>query len=202
MQHSKYKQQLFIIMLAPLITAGCIALNAPEPTAGEFGSKQAKITNPDICLDEFQIPQDTSSQRENSVGINQITSKPEGTDFGFSDIEGDDPCLQNRAAIAPEYCKDTANILQPSPQDNAPKPSALSELQSIVPEIIDPDTFDPERTADELGRKSTSLNTQAGMALGAELLAPPKPPRPEPTENKSVHPKMPDSYPHMEHPTN
>lgn len=56
--------------------------------------------------------------------------------------------------------------------DSATNNYALSEIQALTPNVVDPQTFDPTRTAQDLGRSSVP-QTQVGQALGFQLLQPP-----------------------------
>jgi len=127
-----------------------------------------------------QIDTEAKPFAQESLQVEQITSKDRSREYTFADLEGDDPCLieANRELA---QCKSTS--IERQVESNTARARnnnrALSELQAITPNVIDPSTFDADRAADEIGRSGRSPQSQIGMAVGAEFLAPPPPP-PEP----------------------
>ncbi|MEM6899430.1 MAG: hypothetical protein AAF583_06645 [Pseudomonadota bacterium] len=108
------------------------------------------------------------------LGIEQVTSETQGADYAFKDVEGVHPC--QRENVITEECHDILARLErqiPTEQDGRGT-SALSELQAITPDVVDPQSFDPVVTADELGRLPVP-QSQAAQALGFQLLQPPAP---------------------------
>ena len=148
------------------------------PTAN---STSARIDTPQ--RDDIKAEQVTSTAhppRSELFQVEQVALDDQPLSYEFSYVEGDDPCSS-------ELNANTAQCRQISSESHGEiasgrsrgSSSALSELQTILPEIVDPSTFDAERTASEIGRSDLRLRSQAAMAVGAEFLAPPLPAEPE-----------------------
>jgi len=121
--------------------------------------------------------------------VDQVANTKASQSYAFSDLEGDDPCLHGSEKLGTPQCEIAPrnNSARTSPQSRS-SDNALSDLQTITPRVIDPGSFDPTRTADELGRNGRTLQSQAGMALGAKLLAPPPVVEPE-TPEENINPQ-------------
>lgn len=106
--------------------------------------------------------------------------------YAFDDVQGDHPC-DGEDQGTPE-CRAVSEALERSVADDSRGSgrSAEAELQTLTNEVIDPETFDPERTIDEIGRGGTRLQSQAAQALGSEFLMPP------PLEALPEDPAVPD----------
>lgn len=180
-------------LLVPFLCAGACAQSPAN-------SDRADLSQPEVGSDvresilTAQIDDESSASSQNSLFVDQI-GEIDATEYAFPEVEGDDPCAKPGDDL-PEQCNGTSRIGQgQSHLAKGGSNNALAELQSITPTVIDPTTFDADRTADEIGRGSGRLQSQAGMALGADLLAPPPPPKPEPDPNR---PFGPDGVP-LEH---
>lgn len=124
---------------------------------------------------------DSAADWTDALSIEQVANTLDSRDYGFEDVEGVDPC--QRVGADPEACRDVSaalgSRLDVDRKDG--EPSALSELQAITPDVVDPQSFDPIATADELGRLQLP-QSQAAQSLGFQLLQPPAPvPEPEET---------------------
>lgn len=116
------------------------------------------------------------------LGVEQVSRAGSGgQSYAFDDVEGDHPCIRDGqidsacSARAAELDRRVAG-----PMERRSRATAESSLQSITPDVIDPDTFDPVRTAEEIGRTGR-LQSQAAQSLGTNLLENvPPPTQPEP----------------------
>lgn len=148
-----------LLSVAVLILPGCHVSPAPSgPLDSEGQPAQSR-------------KQDLSEYPEKGLLEVQQVQPSEGTStYGFNDIEVDDPCAV--AYNAPEHCR---GLTRGHSNLNLQRrqPSAVFRLQAITPQVIDPSSFDAEKTADEIGRGRAQLNSS--RALGAELLFPERP---------------------------
>jgi hypothetical protein len=154
-----------------VIGAVSCASAAPQTSEAKSAEATARILKSDAVLPD-QIENDTTATPISSLIVDQIDQSAINTDYAFSDVEGDDPCLDPEASTTAR-CQ-TSQLSGSSLMGGHKRSSetALEELQSIVPNVVDPNSFDAERTADEIGRSGRSLRSQAGMALGAQFLNP------------------------------
>lgn len=157
-----------------LCVLGAISCASADPQSSNLNNDDntARILKSEAVLPD-QISNEMNVNAAPSLMVDQIDPGATNTDYGFSDVKGDDPCL-DPATSATARCQpgllDRASLTDGNERNSE---TALKELQSIVPNVIDPNSFDAERTADEIGRSGGSLQSQASMALGAEFLAPP-----------------------------
>lgn len=127
------------------------------------------------------------------LGVEQISRAGSGGDsYAFETVEGDHPCIRDGqidsacSARAAELDRRVAGTMGRSRRANPE-----SSLQSITPDVIDPDTFDPVLTADEIGRTGR-LQSQAAQSLGSSLLGTGHlPPTDEPDPADPAEPELP-----------
>ena len=156
-----------------LCVMGAISCASAAPKTGDLNSDEAsaRILNSEAVLPD-QIDNQVGSNSISSLIVDQIDQSPTIADYAFSEVEGDDPCLDPETSQT-DRCQ-PSRLSGSSLVSNTKRSSetALKELQSIVPNVVDPNSFDAERTADEIGRTGGALQSQAGMALGAQFLNP------------------------------
>lgn len=113
--------------------------------------------------------------------VEQIPSGDAPVGYSFADVEGDDPCLLEANRNRPQCNAEPGGLRdRQGARGHRDGRTALSELQAITPNVIDPTTFDADRAADEIGRPQGDPQSQIGMAVGADFLTPPPlPPEPE-----------------------
>ena len=170
----------FIIIVGVMLSLVACAVRAPVESGAKDLAKTSCSGSGDITTTE-QVGGKSKTDSAELLHVEQISNDNEPPDFTFSYVEGDDPCAlkSNRELVqcSPEFADQRGNL---ATMRNRRRSNALSDLQAITPDIVDPLEFDPDRTIDELGRTDRRLKPQAGLAIGAEFLAPPQEPQPQP----------------------
>ncbi|MEL6860977.1 MAG: hypothetical protein AAGL11_04000 [Pseudomonadota bacterium] len=149
--------------LGSVLCVSATACASPPPTEDTF--------------DGVGIEQAAESDRqfENSLlQIEQISSYELNRDYDITEVEGDDPCLLPENVDLAQCQKSLLSGMKQQENRGRNADTALQEIQAIVPEVIDPDTFDADRTADEFGRSNRLVQSQAGLAVGNQFLMVPE----------------------------
>lgn len=107
--------------------------------------------------------------------LQQLSAPDDGRILGMDVVEVSDPCLED-ALRDTERCRDLHVASSPASR-TAQQPEVT--LRIVRPDQARIDSFDPDRTVDEIGRGQDQLSS-AAQFLGADLLAPP--PEPEKPE--------------------
>lgn len=177
-----------IAISALLLAVGCASATDGQVLSETFAKAPQGASYDRIQADQIDKQGELLSSASSQV--TQITTTDRSREYTFADVEGDDPCLTEANR---ELAQCQASLLGNAGALNADGKrktgTALSELQAITPNIIDPSTFDADRAADEVGRPGHRLQSQIGMAIGADFLAPPPPPpEPELTPEDALRP--------------
>lgn len=179
------KYRIVAHFAALLMLTACVTDRPDERPKGKAGSDLTKI-------DQVQS-EGADPYPPELFQVEQISKNNTRPDYTFADVEGDDPCLaeENRGLAQCKTALGNGSAGHAARPDGTAQ-NALSELQAITPNIIDPETFDADRTADEIGRPDGHPRSQVGMAVGADFLAPPPPPpepeQPEPELERALPP--------------
>jgi hypothetical protein len=108
---------------------------------------------------------------DKALTVEQLNSQSGVGEYAFDAVKGDHPCDGGR--LETDACQATSKAIAEAA--NAKKQStqggAEAELQTLTSQIIDPDTFDPLTTIDEIGR-GDQFSSLAAQAVGAEFLTP------------------------------
>lgn len=176
----RVRANLLIMSGVTLVLAACTVRSADDARLKELtNASSSEVAN---ATATEQISPDGKADPVELLHVEQVSTDSGPPDYTFPYVEGDDPCahLVNRELpeCDPAFIGRQTNL---EAMENNDRSTALSDLQAITPNIIDPLEFDPDRTIDELGRTGRRLQPLAGQAVGAEFLAPP-PPEPEPEE--------------------
>lgn len=184
---------LYGAIFAGLMVSACA--NGKQPASRQDLSgiqKSAAIDVPevkDIVGDDLRVsqivrPVQSSASPQALLSFEQLNNDQKA-DYAFEAVDGDHPCddARGNSVMAREQCQATSKALSNSIARNANRAgragrSAAAELQSLTNEIIDPETFDPQRTIDEIGRGGR-LNSLAAQSIGADFLAGPIGPLPD-----------------------
>lgn len=128
-------------------------------------------------LSALGISTDTANDEDWNalLTIDQVIGSEESSqqEYAFQEIDGVHPC--QREDVITDDCREISEGLARDLERNArsgSQSSAVSEIQAITPDIVDPQSFDPVITAGELGRQPIP-QSQAAQALGFQLLQPP-----------------------------
>ncbi|MEM6410528.1 MAG: hypothetical protein AAF683_03225 [Pseudomonadota bacterium] len=171
-------------LTAAILAAGSLALcssvdvvdrDAPRRAESDANPKAAGAVSEELAALGITVAQQSETNDWSTVlGIEQVTSETQGSDYAFKDVEGIHPC--QREDVITDDCREISARLaeQLAAEQTGRGTSALSELQAITPDVVDPQSFDPVVTADELGRLPVP-QSQAAQALGFQLLQPPAP---------------------------
>lgn len=176
-------QQSFIMVVILLPVWACQGgLREEVSLARQAQIPEAQIDVPatrDIIKDDLRVTQveadhrkgeDTWSGVLNFEQLETVTG-PGVSGFSFEDVQGDHPC--RGAGQGTDQCAAVSKALSDAAARDANQKtgrrSAEAELQSLTNQVIDPGSFDPERTIDEIGR-GNQLNSLASQALGSEFL--------------------------------
>ena len=123
-------------------------------------------------LMSLQVEEKPTERSEDLLLVTQISDLALEQDYAFAEVEGDDPCLLPENTALPQCEQSALSALATDMTKLSASEVALKELQAIVPDVIDPDSFDADRTANEIGRSGRNLQSQVSMALGTEFLMP------------------------------
>ena len=168
-----------LFMVAPLVGCATAEESVAKQDAVEVQTAEAPETTdvletlPALGID---VEADAADQDWGSVlSVQQVSevSAEQAKSYAFADVEGNHPCLREDRD-AEKCAQEAAELAEKigSEEDSATNNYALSEIQALTPNVVDPQTFDPTRTAQDLGRSSVP-QTQVGQALGFQLLQPP-----------------------------
>ena len=133
------------------------------------------ITVKDITDDDLQVRQVAVADERPEDAWNALldieqlggATPTNAADLSFDAVEGDHPC--SGSGQGTDACKAASvAVIAAADQDNRGRGS-VGELQTLTNRVIDPDTFDPDRTIDEIGRGG-QLNSLASQALGLDFL--------------------------------
>ncbi|MEO0881432.1 MAG: hypothetical protein AAFY34_01755 [Pseudomonadota bacterium] len=180
-------------IIAALLASVSLTMCASVDGAGEAPKRAASDADPKPSgavieeLAELGIDVEAPASKEDwsaVLGVEQVTTADEDRNYAFADVEGVHPC--QREEILTDDCREISARLAEELDRASGDPnrgSALSEIQALTPDVVDPQSFDPVVTAGELGRQPIP-QSQAAQALGFQLLQPPVPPpaEPEPEE--------------------
>lgn len=99
----------------------------------------------------------------------QNPSDPGG--YTFDAVKGDHPC--GGARVETDACQAASKAIAEAAnaKNQNTQGAAEAELQTLTNQVIDPDTFDPLTTIDEIGR-GDQFSSLAAQAVGAEFLTP------------------------------
>lgn len=175
---------LYGAILAGLMLSACANGARPASTPDLVGvQKSAAIDIPvveDIVVDDLRVsqiarPGQSAASPQAFLSFEQL-SNDQNADYAFEAVEGDHPCDDARgsSSMAREQCQATSRALSNAlaRDANRGRRGAAAELQSLTNEVIDPETFDPQRTIDEIGRGGR-LNSLAAQSKGSQFLAGP-----------------------------
>ena len=113
---------------------------------------------------------------DKSLTVEQLNSQNGGDPAGyaFDAVKGDHPCGGRR--VETDACQAVSKAIAEAANKKKPNTqgAAEAELQTLTTQIIDPDTFDPLTTIDEIGRGG-QFSSLAAQAVGAEFLTPAAP---------------------------
>lgn len=176
----KAKSHNLVVVSAFIALVGCVSADTPDQTALTTLTQTSKTIVSDDTQTE-QISPTPGQLSSDAYEVSQITADDRSREYTFADVEGDDPCLtretQDLVQCSLTPLGDGSGLTAGQKRNEG---TALSELQAFTPNVIDPSTFDADRAADEVGRPGRRLQSQIGMAVGADFLAPtPPPPEPE-----------------------
>ena len=134
-----------------------------------------KIETGDLTI--RQVERKTATAETNpwdkSLTVEQLnTQSPGGPGgFAFDAVKGDHPC--RGARVETDACQAASKALAEAAnaKNKSTQGTAEAELQTLTNQVIDPDTFDPLTTIDEIGR-GDQFSSLAAQAVGSEFLAP------------------------------
>lgn len=166
-----------VSILALLVASSCAATDTKQASAPKrlANVETAPLQGPIASeLEALGLEPTTDEARlmalSDDLGIAQIEQASDvREDYAFDEVEGNHPCLTNPDLS--EDCKAISEDILNRAQRAAKvrKRNAAVDLQAITPDVVDPDTFDPTRTAEEIGRVR-ELRSDAAQAVGAFLL--------------------------------
>lgn len=131
----------------------------------------------DIKSDDLSIRQVEAAIDDEAAGRKYLLTVEQldqgiSKGFSFEAVEGDHPCED--AQQDDEQCAAASKAISAAAEGDAIRKkgrrSAEAELQSLTSDIIDPDSFDPVRTIDEIGRGG-QLNSLSARAVGSRFLS-------------------------------
>jgi|GEM_PF-6618454 len=141
------------------------------------------VKEDDLTVRQVAFP-DSDQDISGRLQVQQLVDDKAQIEYSFDDVEGDHPC--NGEGRNTDACRAASQAIAAAAGQSGQKGSARSaaaELQTLTNKVIDPETFDPQRTIDEIGRGSL-LSSQAAQALGSDFLALPDPVQPtEPVDD-------------------
>lgn len=147
-----------------------------EPVASVSASQAIPVDH----LNVPQVGQGVDKGRD-PLRVRQVSNvRAADQEFAFDAVAGDDPCAANPG----EECAVASGALLAAEATKEPLVQARPEtqFQALTGTVLDPESFDPERTIDEIGRQG-NVRTQAAGAIGVDFLAPPPVDVPLPEEN-------------------
>lgn len=172
---------------AALLVSALSACAAPgpglpaPPSAGTPAPKAAREHPPEPIPDRQTVTAEQVAPAEPPADglvdnvLQQLSAPDDGRILGMDVVEAADPCLED-ALRDTERCRGTH--VAPSPAHRTALQPEVT-LRIVRPDQARIDSFDPDRTVDEIGRGQDQLSS-AAQFLGADLLAPP--PEPEKPE--------------------
>ena len=178
----------FALVSASLLV-GCASQSdqaeVPRRDAADAGAPKAGAVSKELAA--LGISAEHSEEKRDYtalLGVEQVSSIATDQNYAFADVEGVHPC--QRDEVLTEDCREISAKLaeELAREPTGSNRSALSELQALTPDVVNPESFDPAVTASELGRVPLP-QSQAAQSLGFQLLQPPVAPpvEPEPEEN-------------------
>ena len=175
-------------LLTAVCLAGCVSAQEPSNPPQLSELEQSSESTPDTASNDLIIESDldaVGSDWNDILSVQQVSDESafQTEDFAFAAVEGDHPCMQEEA-VAEECSQKIERLADEVELEAATSDFALSEIQALTPNVVDPQTFDPTQTAQDLGR-SPRPQTQAGQAVGFQLLQPapiPVEPEEDPTD--------------------
>lgn len=140
------------------------------------------VKEEDLTVRQVAFP-GASQDSLGRLQVQQLADDTAQIEYSFDDVEGDHPC--NGEGADTDACRAASRAVAAAAEQSGQRGrgrSAVTELQTLTNKVIDPETFDPQRTIDEIGRGSL-LSSQAAQALGSDFLTVPDPVQPaEPVE--------------------
>lgn len=137
----------------------------------------AEIKDQDLKIRQVQTP--IATARGSALTESALTVQQLGPDVGdlpenytFEAVEGDHPCQGGAQHV--DDCRVASSAVTAAAETysagNARQDgSAEAELQTLTNRVIDPDTFDPVTTLDEIGR-GDQFSSLAAQSVGSDFL--------------------------------
>ena len=131
-----------------------------------------EIKRQDLKIRQVQTP--AEAEAENALTLQQLAPDVDdlSENYAFEAVEGDFPC--QGAAQRVEDCGVASRAITAENETSSSgrggqSASAEAELQTLTNRVIDPDTFDPVTTLDEIGR-GDQFSSLAAQSVGSDFL--------------------------------